>query len=327
MLVAALLSAVVAMAQPGPAPARPPEPVPQSPREEPPEGEAPAVDGVVVTGRPLTEEGRREAESDFVRRQSAPTRRNRLARWQDGICPGVVGWPQTQASYVAERVAEEARAVGLTVGAPGCKPDLLIVVTSKGDDAAQRFEEKYRSFFAAGAKPGALTTGGGGQTVRSFVESLRPVRWWHVSELKGSDGRPLRVVDSSTFTGGPIGMPVLLLEGVGSSRLASAVREDLARALIIVDTSRLKGVTYEALASYLAMVSLAQLDPEADPGPLPTILSLFRDRDQGVAPPETLSDWDRAYLRGLYAAPDNAQSLNTQRGAIRRSLSQVGAPE
>lgn len=313
MLLGAILGAELALQQPsGPTPAA-------APAAEPPISDN-VVEEVVVTRRSQQEQ--RKAESDFVRQHSAPTRRGRLARWNNEVCPGVVGWPHAQASFVTERIAQEARAVGLEVGRPGCKPDILILVTSDGDRAAREVREKFRKLFVHPLAR-SLYAGGGGQSVDEFVAISRPVRWWHLSEFKGSDGRPMAMVNLSDLVPGAPDVAVRFLENATASRLASSVREDIARAFIIVDTSRLKGVTYEELASYLAMVSLAQLNPDPERSPLPTILTLFTDPDAATSRPETLSDWDRAFLKGLYAAPDNSLSLHTQRGAIRRSMRQA----
>jgi hypothetical protein len=261
------------------------------------------VEEVVVQGR-RDAEAQRKAVSEFVGELSAPSVRERLPRWERGLCPGVVGLPQKQASYIADRIAMEALAVGLEVGEPGCRPDVLILVTNRPDETAAEFRRRHGRFFAHLPRAGE-PTGGGGQDLKSFLTTPRPVRWWHVSRRSASEGR--------SAAGG-------LLQTTAASRLASNWKEDLNRVLLIVDTKKMKGVSYEALASYLAMVSLAQIDADAAPQGLPSILGIFRDRDAGVAGEETLTDWDRAYLRGLYAAPENARNLNAQKGAIRRSL-------
>lgn len=283
-----------------------------------------AVEGVVVEGRRESEAERQKAESDFVRELAEPTRRNRLARWNDGICPAVVGRSQRHGEFLAERIAVEARDVGLEVGRPGCKPDVLVVLTRQPEAVARGLREGDRNLFAHLDKRGTVESGGGQQSLDAFIQTPRPVRWWHVATQTGADGRPMKFIQVLPDPGSPV---VPLIEGTGSSRLSSLTKEDLTRAVIIVDATRLAGVTYEALGSYLAMVALAQLDPEADPKGLATIMTLFKDRDAGVTPPETLTAYDRAYLKGLYAAPDNARSVHTQRGAIRRSLRQVSAPK
>ena len=276
-----------------------------APTQPPPPADAGqnTVEEVVVQGT-RDAEAQRKAVSEFVQELSAPGARERLPRWEEGICPGVVGLPRKQATYIADRIAMEAQAVGLDIGEPGCRPDVLILVTNRPDEVAAEFRRKFGGFFAHLDRVGE-PTGGGGQSLKSFLTTPRPVRWWHVSSRAASDGRPA--------IGG-------VLQTTGQSRLASNWKEDLNRVLLIVDTTKMKGVSYEALASYLAMVSLAQIDADAAPQGLSSILGVFRDRDAGVLGEETLTDWDRAYLQGLYEAPPDARNLNAQKGAIRRRM-------
>lgn len=291
------------------------------PSSPPPQQPATEVEGVDVRGRrPLTEAEQRKAESEFVRELSAPTRRERLARWDRALCVGVAGLPATEGGYIVDRIAQEALAVGLDVGQPGCRSNALILFTSDAERAARDLRAKHPTFFTG--RPGrggdTLESGGGGQRFGEFLRSQRPVRWWHVAKLTGSDGRPLGATEVPPGSG----YFVPVNETTGSSRLASLWREDLSRAVVIVDAKSMRGVSYEALASYLAMVTLAQLDPEADPRGLESIMTLFADRDAGRTAPETLTAADRAYLKGLYASADDARNLNAQQGAIRRSLRQ-----
>jgi hypothetical protein len=271
---------------------------------------------VVVEADRRTAEERRKAVSEFVRGLSDETRRGRLARWDRTVCPGVVGLPAKYGSYIVDRIAMEALQIGLDVGRPGCRPNILILVTNRADVAAQALEAEHRRFFADRPRGMSLLSGGGSQTVESFVNTPRPVRWWHVAELATTDGKPINTVQ----LGRDPTKRVLALESAGGSRLHAKVKENLSRVLIIVDTARMRGVTYEALASYLAMVSLAQIEAAPEPGELDSILDIFAARDAGRPLPETLTAWDRAYLKGLYAAPADARNLNAQRGAIRRSL-------
>lgn len=274
------------------------------------------VEGVVVEGRRLSPEERRKAESAFVKGLSTATKRNRLARWNREVCPGVVGLPEAKAAFIAERIAAEARALKLEVGRSGCRPDILILFTSRPDQAAADFAEKYSAFLADQPRAGEFESGGGRQGLNDFLRTPRPVRWWHVAQLTASDDRPLSRIEIPPGSGNFR----LANQTTGGSRLASLWKEDLTRAVIIVDATKVRGVTYEALASYLAMVSLAQLDPDPDPGALSSIMTLFADREAGRETPASLSGSDRAFLQGLYAAPADAAGLNVQRGAIRRSL-------
>ena len=110
---------------------------------------------------------------------------------------------------------------------------------------------------------------------------------------------------------------------VPASRLHSPWSEELSRILVVVDGSKLERVTWEQLASYLAMAVLAQLQPDGEPRQLETIMTLFSDRDAGRTPAASLTEWDRSYLKGLYSAPIHAAGARAQRSEIRRNLEGV----
>lgn len=270
---------------------------------EPPD----TVEEVVVTAKRAEEQ--RKAVSEFVKELAAPTQRGRLARWDQGVCPGIVGLPSKHATYLADRIAVEAQTIGLDVGRPGCRPDILVLFAADASATAAELRARHPAYFAPVLQRNRLEAGEGREALQAFLTSERPVRSWHVSRLAAADGRPV-----GWFMGAPA------VETTVSSRIASNWRNDLARVMLIVDAKQMKGVSYEQLASYLSMVSLAQLDPDAAPTQLPSIVRLFTDRDAGRAPPETLTEWDRAYLQGLYRAPANAKNLGAQRGAIARTM-------
>jgi hypothetical protein len=85
-----------------------------------------------------------------------------------------------------------------------------------------------------------------------------------------------------------------------------------ARVLVIVDRTRLQGVSRGQLADYIAMVGFAEIKPDARlDGEIPTILRLFEGAPQ--AAPAGLSEWDEAFLR----------SLNSRKGPWRRGLART----
>ena len=110
------------------------------------------------------------------------------------------------------------------------------------------------------------------------------------------------------------------------SRLSRTTRQDFAAAFIIVDARALSGIgfNWEGLADYLAMVTLAQLDPAADTSSYPTILNMFTPA-RGT-PVRAMTDWDVAYLHGLYDATREARSANQQEGEIARSVGRTLTP-
>jgi hypothetical protein len=93
------------------------------------------------------------------------------------------------------------------------------------------------------------------------------------------------------------GQPPPVIAVAGPSRIHSGIRDELQYVIIIVESTRLTGTTWQQLADYLAVVSLAQIDPWTDPAAFDSILNLFSN----PAAYSGLTDWDRSYLQALYA--------------------------
>ncbi len=72
-----------------------------------------------------------------------------------------------------------------------------------------------------------------------------------------------------------------------------------------------------AVADYVAMVALAQIDPQADTARFSTILNDFPAQGAPTrALQASLTDWDEAYLHGLYEAHADYRNGNMQRNAV-----------
>jgi hypothetical protein len=69
---------------------------------------------------------------------------------------------------------------------------------------------------------------------------------------------------------------------------------------------------WAALADYVSLVSLTQLDPNADTSHYPTILNLFSE----PGAPRSMTEWDVAYLHGVYSMTRDAASAVEQQGQI-----------
>lgn len=259
-------------------------------------------DPIIVTGRTP------EQAEQFVQRLAiAPGEVDQLARWDQTICTSVVGLPARQGQFIADRVAQRAYAVGLSPGEPGCHANVAIFVTADSDATAQRLFEQDRSLFAYYSENNVSTLGQA--ALEQFLHSQRAVRWWHVAQTIGADGNPL---SGDAAAGGVSNAPVARSTG---TRLRSETRQDFSRAIIVVDARRAGSVQLSALADYIAMVALAQIDPNADTSAFPTVLNLFA----GASPNSSvagLTDWDTAYLSGLYSATRNAANVQQQENEI-----------
>lgn len=230
---------------------------------------------------------------------------NQLARWDRRICPGISGMKSQYARPVLDRIAQHAFEIGLDVGEPGCKANVLILVTPTPDAVTKEMVDNNRDVLGWHAQRGQVSEGRDG--LRAFMDSDAPVRWWHVSTETNSDGAS--VGDSAT--GDAQAMRV-----DGASRIHHPTRVDFGGAFIVVDSNRISGLPLGALADYLAMVALAQIDSETDTSEFPTILNVFNGIVGGTPAFSALTDWDLAYLRGLYTVQRTSTAQSQQEDIV-----------
>ncbi len=286
-----------------------PAPVPEAQQEEPI-----GLEDVIVEGRTLN-----EATREFVGEVAAPVARRGLARWHQGVCVGVVNMNAELAQYIVDRISDVAREMELTAGAPGCSPTIIVIATDDGQAFTREFVDKEPRLF----RPGGSGMDQGGAALRAFLAVDRPVRWWNVTLPVDADTglSAVRMPGQARGNGGSVldYAPVTALRT--SSRLNSQYRQDMKRTFVILDMNKLGGVSATQLADYAAMVSLAQIDPDADVTRFDSILNLFREGAANSA--VGLTGWDRAYLGGLYEAEWYRISPNSQVHSITTAINRA----
>jgi hypothetical protein len=246
----------------------------------------------------------------FVDDVSEPAKDGQLARFDRKICPGVVGAPAPVAQALIDRIAQRAAGLDLKIGEPGCRANVLIIVTPDAVRFTPGFVNGNRRLFGMNDQ-GATR----GQTaLNAFMNSQRAVRWWHVTQTVTDRGQVLGNSDAVGGDGSLSGAQVARV--TNSGRLRAGTRQDFNRVIIIVDAGKVGKAPFPALSDYVAMVSLAQIDPNADVAEAPSILSLFSDLSADRRPQDGWTEWDQAYLEGLYGAPRFAKSGNLQESAI-----------
>jgi hypothetical protein len=212
-----------------------------------------------------------------------------LARWQPQIplCPLVAGMPGNDGEYILSRISKAAAAAGAPLAAEHCKGNLFVVVTSDPEGVIKAWSKRDVRMFGDEADQG-------GAKIREF-NAASPVRVWYNTEFYQRDGTPLGNAEGRA-TGG----------GASATRLEVNNYRALSSVMVIVDTRRLKDVSYGQVAAYITMVGLAQIRPDAGVGEAPTILNLFAAA--GKAPPG-LTVWDQSFLKAVYTTriTDRAQ--------------------
>lgn len=285
---------------------------------------------IVVVGERLE-----QVASQFATELAAPSQReDQLARWDERVCVGMAGLSPEQGQIVVDRISARAAEVGLRVGEPGCRANIMVIFTNDSDTVARNIVNERRDLLGYYGNDAVST--GGREGLEAFANTSRPIRWWHVARNVTADGRVLDHVNSapaasasegaSANEAAASGQPST---GVGSfsgvqtvrsngTRTRRTTRQDLNYVLIIVDAERVSEFPVSAWTDYVAMVSLAQINAEAEPTAAPSILNLFSSSVENT--PMGMTAWDEAYLRGLYRATREATNTRAQQREISRTI-------
>ena len=270
---------------------------------------AQVVDEVIVRGRRLEEieDDLRLHIRQFIDEVVATPPGRGFARWHRSVCVGVYNLEASAAQYIADRVSRLALDVGLEPGLPGCTPQVNIVFATNASETASAMVDHDRRVFMRVAGLAGMDLGR--VALDEFVRSEKAVRWWHVSlPVDAHTGLPAIELLKSDC-GEPLCAPQVKVQG--PSRVHNGTRDELQYVIILVDATKLTGTTWQQLGDYLAVVSLAQIDPKANPAAFDSILNLFSN----PAAYSGLTDWDRSYIRALYEF-DQERIASIQRNEI-----------
>lgn len=275
------------------------------------------VEEVVVEGRRLD-----EAANLFVEQVADPAGNRGTARWDDGVCVGAANFTPEVAQYLVDRVSDLVRELGLTAHEPPCHPSILIMGTTDGAGFARELVSRRPKLFIVGGSG----MDQGRAALNRFQSGEAPVRWWHVSVPVDDETGQIAVRLPNMYSTRPTAENPFgrLMEEAHApqvrrnfaSRLRQPLRDVMKRSYVIVDVDRLDGVTLEQLADYIAFVSLAQVDPEADLSRFDSILNLFVPERRSTG----LSPWDLAYLEGLYTVRQGYVGQHAQASALSRAI-------
>jgi hypothetical protein len=209
-----------------------------------------------------------------------------LARFQDPLCPGVVGIQLEQAQEIVGLIRDNAQMLGLRLAdSKSCDPNVIVAVM---DDPQGFLKELVKK------RPYLLQELGKRQRERLLAGS-GPVRSWARIEVRTRDGLmiPRRVnLDELPQT----------TQQMAHSKIYTATRRDIISAMVLVEPSAVHGLSVTQLADYATMRALSDDAGEAIPAPHATILHLF---DASGEKPAGLTGSDWIFLKTLYSTEPN----------------------
>ncbi|HEY2752403.1 hypothetical protein [Phenylobacterium sp.] len=258
-----------------------------------------SVEGVTVVA-PRAEQRKLPALVErFVEAHAATGRIDQLSRWATPVCPVAGGLSPPFNDYVVRRVRSVAAAAGAPVEKHpnrnfACKTNLLIVFTTKPqallDDVRKRHPQLLGFHYAA-------------QAGRLAVFD-HPIQAWYMTGTKAEGG----VIEADDeFTRLP--------SGAAGSHFSARLESQFMGVLVVVDSGKILGHQIGPIADSVAMLSLARLDRVQGCSALPTIVDFLNPDCPPGPDPSGLSQYDAAFLKGLYAT-DAEQFGRVQRSAI-----------
>lgn len=278
------------------------------PAAEPPAG---SNDTIVVTGTPADREEEHKKAVDFVRRTGVARGAKPAARWDRPVCPKAIGIASVYARMVEAKVREVAGAVGAKVARTPCRTNIAVTFATDAGAVVRKIVSRAPSRIAEVPM----------DQHRALQKGDAPIRWWYSTETLDRNGMP-------AFDGAPPwasgnaegGGSVLPTTGAGTftapgaSIISTRQMRALRTATIVIDIKRSEGVPLDAVASYAAIVGLAEMSV-LSPAPADSILALFEREDAPVGP----TDEDMTLLRALYRLPLDREARQ-HRGLLTRSL-------
>ena len=266
------------------------------------EERAPDTDSnIVVTGRTEEPTGR-----DVSRQARAITQTHNvydapLARFEDRLCPGVIGLLPQHAAMIIDRIRYHAEQLGmwLTEDDGTCSPNLIVAFVTDGKAELAAIEDEHPDLFQD-MQP---------HEVRELLAEDGPVRVWTTVQERTRDGAPVPRAQSL------LNPPVVNM-WMAHSKIYLATRRDIASVIVLFDLQKMKGKTLTQLADYATMRGLARTRPVDGEGqPMDTILALF---DGDAAPPSEMTTFDHAYLAALYDGIPNIPGITKVLGVNRQ---------
>jgi hypothetical protein len=256
-------------------------------------------------------QGQRREIAQALRKLITPTDSEQMARFEDEICPMVIGMPRDWTASLTRMIRDNVVAVGGTVGKPGCTVNAAVIFIDQPLELIKALATDEPGFFN-------LTP----RELQEFTSVQRPIASWHVTDTRGREGEELGQMGSLSDGSPGAGFPTdaKIVRQATDSRLVSNVREDMLVGFVVFDRMTTPGKTLRQLADISTMHLLLDINQRAgerDPG---SILSLFEERAEGMPAPARLSKFDRGALRGFYTQRQNNRSARQQAENIAKAI-------
>ena len=249
-----------------------------------------ADDPIVVEGQRDTED--RPSVVTKLRRMIDESSGDQLARFEDEICPAVIGMPADWTTILTRIIRENVVATGGKLGQAGCQVNAAVIFIDQPQELLWALNKEEPSFFM-------------NMSPREFDQFSGPRRAaysWHTVNTYTKDGVHMDKV--SRFA--------------SATRLYTNVREEMESGLVVIDRRATIGKSLRQLADFATMHLMLDVNWRTPHTDRSSILSLFHAHDEG--PPLRMSSFDRNALSGFYLQRENNRTADQQRQNIARAI-------
>jgi hypothetical protein len=209
-----------------------------------------------------------------------------LARFEDELCPGVIGLQQQAAEDMVGHLRTNAEMLGLPMATNGdCQANFIVAFVADGQAFLSQLEDRRSYIFAEMTRDERV----------ALLDDEGPAHTVLRVRARSRDGMPISRRENLTD------LPQTAM-WMAHSKIYSATRNDILSAMVLFDRDAVKGLSLTQLADYATFHALAHTLPDAAALGQPTILTLF---DGGEPKPAGLTEFDHAYLSQLYAGLAN----------------------
>ncbi len=237
---------------------------------------------------------------DVIARDGA----DQLARYEDKVCPMVIGMPRDWTDAMTRMIRANVESFGAKLEPVGCKPNGLVIFIDRPAELVEAIRKE---------EPWML--GMGPRTARNFVADIGPISSWHVTETRGAEGQVL-----GSYNPGGQSSDAKVTRTISSSRLYTPARQEMQLGMVVVDKGRTVGHTLRQLSDLATMHLLLEIKASAATRDPNSILSLFEPRPADQPKPRRLSRLDRGAMAGFYGLRDNNFSAAQQRENIAKQM-------
>lgn len=261
-------------------------------REVPPPEKA-STATITVTAPPVDTPKARARE--FLQQILPASTMSQYPGWTQPVCVKIYGLDPALEARVRTRVEAVATEAGAEVAKRPCDPNIGIIFTNNGQQQIVELRKK-RGRLLAHLPP---------QEIKALRNDRHPVVWWRTPSGIVNDGPGtgsaalMSAPGAQALMNGLPGAMASSRESGGSTLISTRLALPVSAAVAIVDVQMAEGKSLDAVADFIAMVTLGPVRFPADPTGVPSILDLFA-QDGNT---QQLSSWDRsllsAYMRVL----------------------------